>query len=144
MTLSIIQPRQPTASGWRLATWWTCPRELAEIGYPVQAWEHTASGLFVLSAVEVAHDPGAPDLGPEYHLSISLRGHRCSTADALFALAAFELLDATEDNHVPGGKVRNFWRAVADHLSGHVCPCQDEEPAMREDRGDYVWRGVTR
>lgn len=144
MSLSIIQPKRPTAPGWRLATWWTCPRELADLGYPVEAWEHPESGPFVLSAVEVAHDPGAPDLGPEYHLSVSLRGRRCSTADALFALAAFELLDAKEDNHVPNGKVRNWWRPVADHLAGFECPCQDSEPAMVEDKGDFVWRGVTR
>ncbi|WP_198320781.1 hypothetical protein [Azohydromonas aeria] len=143
-TLSIIQPKRPTGPGWRRATWWRCPPQLAELGYPVEPWEHPASGLFALSAVEVAHDPGQPDLGPEYHLSITLNGGRCTAADALFVLAAFGLSDATEDNHVPGGRARNFWRPVADKLSGHICHCQDEEPAMREDKGDYVWRGVTR
>jgi hypothetical protein len=144
VTLSLIQPKRPTAPGWRLATWWTRPSKLAELGYPVEAWEHLESGLFVLSAVEVAHDPGAPDLGPEYHLSVSLRGQRCSTADAVFALASFELRDAKEDNHVPSGRVRNFWRPVADHLSGFECLCQENEPTMVEDKGDFVWRGVTR
>lgn len=68
---------------------------------------------------------------------------RCTSADALWVLAEFDLLDAKEDNHVPGGKVRNWWRPVADHLSGYECPCTDEEPAVRENKGDYVWRGVT-
>ena len=83
---------------------------MAALGYPVEAWEHSDSGLFALSAVEVATDPGEPVLGPEYHLSITHNGQRCSSADALFALAAFGLGDAREDNHVPNGRVRNFWR----------------------------------
>jgi hypothetical protein len=113
------------------------------LGYPVEAWEHT-SGLFVLSAVEVAVDkPGETPLGPEYHLSISMNGGRCSSADALFVLAAFGLSDAKEDNHVPNGHVRNFWRYVADNLSGYECACVDNEPAIKEDKGDFVWRGIT-
>jgi hypothetical protein len=92
----------------------------------------------------VANEPGQPELGPEYHLSVSLSGARCSAADALFVLAAFELTDAKEDNHVPSGRVRNFWRPVADKLSAYECPCVDDEPAIREDKGDFIWRGVTR
>lgn len=139
---SIIQPKTPTGDGWSRATWWVCPPELAVLGYPVQAWEH-ASGLFVLSAVEVAEEPGKPQLGPEYHLSVSLNGGRCSSGDALWVLAAFGLLDAKEDNHVPSGRLRNFWRPVADNFSGYECPCVADEPAIREDKGDFVWRGTT-
>jgi hypothetical protein len=142
MTPSIIQPKLPTGPGWRRATWWVCPPQLAELGYPVEAWEHV-DGLFALSALEVAHDPGQPDLGPEYHLSVSLNGQRCSAADALWALGQFDLADAKEDNHVPSGRVRNFWRPVADSLSGYECACVDDEPAILEDKGDFVWRGVT-
>ena len=140
---SILKVKRPIAPNWQRAAWWQCPPQLAALGYPVEAWEHRKSGLFVLSAIEVAHDPGQPDLGPEYHLSVSLNGQRCSLADALFALAAFGLEDAKEDNHVPNGRVRNFWRPVADHLSGYECSCVDEEPAIREDKGDFVWRGLT-
>ena len=140
---SVIPPKRPVMQGWRTAKWWVCPTQLATLGYPITAWEHPSSGLFVLSAVEVAHEPGKPDLGPEYHLSVSLNGQRCTASDALFALAAFGLQDAKEDNHVPSGRVRNFWRPVADSLSGYECPCVNDEPTMREDRGDYVWRGVT-
>lgn len=145
MTDSIIQPKRPTAPGWTRATWWTVPRELAEMGYPTEAWEHLASGLFVLSAVEVTRpEPGEVAVGPEYHLSVSLQGQRCTAADAAWVLMAFDLSDAREDNHVPSGRVRNFWRPVADHLSGYECPCVADEPAIREDKGDYIWRGVTR
>lgn len=143
MTEAVVKPKRPVMQHWRRATWWQCPPQLAELGYPVEAWEHPSSGLFCLSAVEVASEPGKPALGPEYHLSVSMSGQRCTAADALFVLASFGLEDAKEDNHVPSGKVRNFWRPVADRLSGYECPCVDEEPAIREDRGDYVWRGVS-
>lgn len=140
---SIIQPKRPSLPGWSRATWWRCPPELAVLGYPVEAWEHRNTGMFALSAVEVASEPGKPALGPEYHLSVSRDGQRCTAGDALWVLNAFDLADAKEDNHVPGGKVRNFWRPVADNLSGYECPCVDDEPAIREDKGDFVWRGVT-
>lgn len=139
---SIIQPRMPHGLGWRACESWSPPKELASLGYPVQAWENMAWGVFVLSAVEVTDEPGKPKLGPEYHISISANGKRCSSSAARMVLAAFRLEDATEDNHVPSGKVRNFWRPVADNLSGYECPCAETEPTIREDKGDYVWRGL--
>lgn len=140
---SVIPPKRPIAQGWRRAKGWVVPPQLAELGYPIEAWEHPSSGLFCLSALEVAHEPGKPDLGPEYHLSVSLSGQRCTAADALFAMASFGLEDAKEDNHFPSGRVRNFWRPVADSLSGYECPCVADEPAIVEDKGDFVWRGIT-
>lgn len=142
---SIIQPKRPNIRGWLIEGDWMPPPSMSAMGYPVEAWWHAQNGLFVLSAVEVTSEPGKPDLGPEYHLSVSKAGNkRCSSADALWVLAQFDLLDALEDNHVPGGFVRNFWRPVADHLSGYECPCVATEPAMVEDKGDFVWRGITR
>lgn len=140
---SVIQPKRPSGLGWFLHDDWVPPTQLLELGYPVEAWAHHANGLFVLSAVEKTAEPGKPDLGPEYHLSISANGSRCSRADALWVLAQFDLLDAKEDNHVPSGRVRNFWRPVADHLSGYECPCVGVEPNIVEDKGDYIWRGIT-
>jgi hypothetical protein len=140
--ISIIQPKAPKTEGWQVATWWELPKE-ADLGYPIVAYEHISSGLFCLSAVEVANEPGQPELGAEYHLSISRHGKRCTSSDAAFALHAFDLEDAKEDNHVPNGFVRNYWRPVADNLSGYECKCVDEEPAMKEDKGDFVWRGVS-
>ena len=140
--LSVVPPKQPNGPGWtKLSN--PSAAQLASLGYPFQTWRHIKNEVFAISAVEVAHDPGAPDLGPEYHLSLSKNGERLSSADALWALAQFDLTDAKEDNHVPGGKVRNFWRPVADRLSGFECPCADAEPVMREDKGDYVWRGLS-
>lgn len=144
-TQSLINPKRPSGEGWRPATWWSCPPQLMALGgYAVEPWEH-GNGLFVLSAVEVAApEPGEIPLGPEYHLSVSRHGNRCTSQEAKWVLRQFGLEDATEDNHVPSGRVRNFWRPVADHLSGHKCPCADIEPTMAEDKGDFIWRGVTR
>jgi len=133
-------PSDPQDSGWvqgRNVPQWV------SMGYEANLWLHPASGLIVISAVEVAvPEPGEKPLGPEYHLSISRAGERCTSKEAAWVLQQFGAEGATEDNHVPNGKVRNFWRPVADHLIGQTCPCQDEEPAMREDKGDYVWRGT--
>lgn len=151
MIESIIKPKRPTGAGWLQETGPEIEAVMrhAAMGFACEAWFHPESGMQTFSAVEVAHDPGALELGPEYHLSISKHGSgsrpkRTSSAEALWCLAQFELLDAKEDNHVPSGNVRNFWRPVADRLSGYECPCTNEEPAIREDKGDYVWRGATR
>lgn len=138
MVKSIIQPKKPLGLGWRREDL----KMPYDLGYPYQAWTHE-NGLLCISAVEVANEPGEPELGPEYHLSISMNGQRCSSSEAAFALHAFGLDDAKEDNHVPRGKVRNYWRPVADNLSGYECPCTEKEPAMVEDKGDFVWRGVS-
>lgn len=143
MIESVIKPKRPHGIGWSRYREWKMPPELAALGFPTEAWTHTATGMFVLSAVEVTSEPGKPSLGPEYHLSISANGQRCSSADAVWVLGQFDLVDALEDNHVPSGRVRNFWRPVADNLSGYECPCVDQEPAIREDKGDFVWRGIT-
>ena len=146
--LSLVAPKTPTGQGWTrgeaiMAD--VARQSLNAMGYAWQAWHHRENGLLCISAVETpTPQAGQELLGPEYHLSVSAMGKRCTSADALWALAAFDLLDATEDNHVPFGVVRNFWRPVADRLSGYECPCQDSEPVMRENKGDFVWRGVTR
>lgn len=51
---------------------------------------------------------------------------------------------AKEDNHVSHGIVRNYWRPVADRLVGKACPCKEEEPTIREDKGDVIWRPVSK
>ncbi|MDX6014734.1 hypothetical protein [Cupriavidus necator] len=147
MTDFILKPKRPAGTGWLLDSSDLAQEAIRRAGvgsWPCEVWLHRQHGICVFSAVEVAREAGQPDLGPEYHLSISQHGGRISAADALWVLAQFDLLDAKEDNHVPHGLVRNFWRPVADRLSGYECPCQGEEPAIREDKGDYVWRGVTK
>jgi hypothetical protein len=138
---TIIQPKTPLFDGWiELPS----PPQFVTMGYDAKVFQHPETGMSVISAVEVVEvEPGSEHLGPEYHISISKRGQRCDLKEARLVLQQFGLEDAEEDNHVPNGKVRNFWRPVADRLSGYQCPCKDNEPAMREDKGDYVWRGIT-
>lgn len=142
--IDLIKPKRPTGAEWR-----QCPAPPAwvSMGYVAEAWLHVESSLYVISAVEVAKPEGGIDKGPEYHVSVSMTAPsgqpaRCTSADAIWMLGQFDLLDAEEDNHVPNGKVRNFWRPVADRLVGLECACKADEPAMREDKGDYVWRGA--
>jgi hypothetical protein len=113
-------------------------------GFPGRAYSHK-EGLFVISAVEVASDNDGIDRGFEYHISISRPTQpgmvaRCTSNEAKWVLDQFGLDGAEEDNHVPFGKVRNFWRAVATSLVGLECSCKAEETAIVEDKGDYVWR----
>ena len=92
---------------------------------PKRAFFHDASSLAVISAVEFIDD-GKVD-GPEYHLSIS-RQHRtlgtcrCSSTEARWVLVQFGVEGALEDNHVPGGLVRNFWRPVCGSPGGPRVP----------------------
>lgn len=144
----IIAPKRPVVAGW---TKMPPPPAWASLGYPAEAWYHPRAGIAVISAVEVAKDADDIDRGPEYHISMSLRipdgspggqGYRIPHQMAVEVLRHFDCEDAEEDNHVPGGIVRNFWRPVADRFVGMTCACKDSEPAMVEDKGDYVWRGA--
>lgn len=138
--VSIAQVKRP-----RFPTW----REIPVVGpiatspYPKRAFFHDQSSLSVFSAVEFIDD-GKVD-GPEYHLSIAkqhrTRGTtRCTGNEARWVLKQFDLEGAIEDNHVPGGMVRNFWRPVAEPMVGRPCPCIEAENAIAEDKGDYIWR----
>lgn len=94
-----------------------------------------------MSAVEVMADENN---GPEWHISISKQTNppsRCDSNEAKWVLQEFDCEHGwDEDNHVPSGVVRNFWKIVAGSLTGHVCPCKQTEPAIRENKGDFIWR----
>jgi hypothetical protein len=136
---SVIKPLRPNGDPW------VRMQDIPEssLGYESQAWMNTALGLYVISAVEVAQDKDGIDRGPEYHISISKAGERlrrCDSHEAQYVLRAFGLDGAEEDNHVPNGIVRNFWRTVAEPMIGLECACKADEPAIAEDKGDFVWR----
>lgn len=142
MIHDIIKPLAPTnPAEWRCAG---DIRHIMRSAYPVVAWFHPEQCLQVFSAVEVAVDTGGFSKGPEYHISISklLQDHhpeRCSQEEAAWVLKAFGGLDGwEEDNHVPNGKVRNFWRAVAEPMIEKECPCKETETVIVE--GDYEHR----
>lgn len=139
---SIIKPLEPRGEGWQTGG---DVRRVLRSAYPVVQWFHVGKGLGVLSAVEVASDgPGMPDKGPEYHVSISkpipgsIGIDRCSADEAKWVLEQFGLDGAEEDNHVPNGKVRNFWRPVAEPLIGLDCACKETENKVVE--GDFESR----
>ena len=138
---SIIQPKRPNGEGWVFGG--NTPASVT-LGYEGEYWLYPSEGITVISAVEVARDPGDIEKGPEYHVSVSQNRARIDRNGTRFVLKAFDMTDADEDNHVPNGFVRNFWMPVAEHLRGHVCPCKNEEPAMVEDKGDFIWRGITK
>jgi hypothetical protein len=133
---SIVKPLTPRGEGWTELQ----VNPTHSLGFPCRGFIHK-SGLFAMSAVETVQ---GEDKGPEYHISISQqttgRATRCDSNEAKWVLRQFGLDGAEEDNHVPYGVVRNFWRPVATGLIGLECPCKEEEPMIKEDRGDFVWR----
>lgn len=139
-TRSIISVLRPKSDGWTEIP----GAQKFTLGYPARSFIHK-DGLFVISAVEVATDEDGIDRGFEYHVSISRPvapgiTSRCTSNEAQWVLGQFGLDGAEEDNHVPNGKVRNFWRTVATSLIGLECACKAEEQAIIEDKGDFVWR----
>lgn len=138
MIESIIKPKRPKGKGW---TQGPPPDPQYTLGYPAASWHYPARDLFVISALEAAPQ-AAHDNGPFWHVSISKTGHRrCTGTEAKFVRRCFDMLDAEEDNHVPHGIVRNFFLPVTESRIGEECPCKASEPAIVEDKGDYVWRG---
>lgn len=141
-TRSITAVLRPKGSGWEEIP----GANKFTLGFPARSYFHRRSNLFVISAVETVSD-GKIDKGPEYHISISKPvapgvSARCDGNDAKWVLDQFGMDGAEEDNHVPGGKVRNFWRPVASRLIGLECECKGDEPAIIEDKGDFIWRPV--
>jgi hypothetical protein len=136
-SISIIKPKTPAGSGW--VDCGESPTESIS-GYEGRIWFFTEREIVAISSVEVVKNAG--DKGPEYHLSISKNGHRCSRNEARFVLKCFGMTDAEEDNHVPGGFVRNYWLPVADPLIGKDCECKATETAIVEDGGEFIWRGA--
>lgn len=137
-TISIVPVLIPAGPGWEEVP----INQKYSMGFPIRAFIHRESGLSVLSAVEVMADENK---GPEYHVSISKQSRikgpsRCDSNEAKWVLEQFKLAGAEEDNHVPSGMVRNFWRTVAEPLIGLECPCKESEPVIREDKGDFIWR----
>lgn len=143
----IVKPYRPRGKGW--VQWDVGSDDLRCRAYAIERWYNRAHEVQVLSAVEVSTEmSGVIPATPHYHLSISklvylaYRPERCSSAKARWVLEEFGMDGALEDNHVAHGIVRNFWRPVAEPSVGKQCPCVDEEPAIREDKGDYIWRGA--
>lgn len=137
----LIQPMRPTGKGWERVDW-PINAELARKAYVIERYYNRAHEVQVLTAIEMVGGEGEPRA--EYHVSITgLRWekppHRCSDALARWVLKEFNFTDYAQDNHVPGGIVRNYWRPVAQNLAAQ-CHCVETEPKITEDKGDFVWR----
>lgn len=135
---SIIKPLTPRGTGWK-----ELPADQRfTMGFPLRCFLHEESRLFVMSAVETMANE---DKGPEYHISVSkaiapgIIGYADSN-ETKWILEQFKLEGAEEDNHAPNGKVRNFWRTIATPLIGMECKCKDDEPEIKANKGDYIWR----
>jgi len=135
MSEVIIKPKRPPThrKDWRLYD------HVVNLGYPGERYI-SKYGHAVITAVEVAEDDHRESLGPEYHISVSKNGERIPADEVPLILKLFDMEGSDEDNHVPGGKARNFWKPVANKYSEFVCSCKENETAIIE--GDYVWRHV--
>ena len=139
---SVIAPLKPALG------LWVGPMKpnqaVTSMGYPCHLWICRGRSVSVISALEVAKDKDGIERGPEYHISIAKQTPagptRVSAAEAKEVLYEFApLLDGwEEDNHVPGGVVRNFWRPVADRMVGLECACKGTEALVIE--GDFESR----
>lgn len=127
--MNIIKPLVPKGSWIEIST------QGLNSNWPTRAFRH--GELCVISAVEVPEK----EIGFEYHISITKNGmKRCDSQEAKWVLKQFGLDGFEEDNHVPYGIARHFWRPVAEKLVGMECKCKNTEPTIIEDKGDYIWR----
>lgn len=137
---SIIKPLTPKGDSWRQLP---LPPSVRGQGALMMRFQHRA-GYNVLSAVEMVEEERGSKPALHYHISITKYLHgevgRCPSQEALHLLKSFELDGWEEDNHVPHGLVRNYWRPVVDNDVGKECPCKDAEPVIREMKGNYIWR----
>jgi len=136
---SIITPLQPSGDGWVM----TPPPKMLVAPNAVEIWKYRER-FAVISSVEMAEAEG-PDSPLELHYHVSMSGPnrtRIDSNDARWVLSQFGMDGAEEDNHVPHGFVRNFWRPVNENRVGIECACKEDKPALRENKGDFVWRPV--
>lgn len=94
------------------------------------------SGVRILSSVD-----DIPGSGPEFHVSASKNGGRLRAHEAVEVLAGlaspFPWEEWEEDNHVPNGIARHYWRHT-DPTKRKPCPCKPNEKPTIE--GDYEHR----
>ena len=126
---SLIKPKEPISSAWKKYD------ARLKTRYPHQGWIHPVYKIAVISAVEVPD----PSIGPEYHLSVSRMGKRCTASQGEFAKKQFGMVDANEDNH--SGILRSYWMPVAEDKRGVNCECEKHEAAVVD--GDFTWRPLT-
>src|SRR5260370_41876023 len=109
----IVHPLAPKGGGW--AEWDCDTSRWPSQPYAIKRYYNRGQEMQVLSAIEMILPEGSRDGRPEYHLSVSGlafgadRPYRVSDSRARWVLKAFDLEGWFEDNHVPGGLVRNYY-----------------------------------
>lgn len=95
------------------------------------------NGIRVVTSIDIASEMEGSPAVPNWHISISKNGGRCSLDEARQVLMQFGASDFEEDNHDPKHKARHFW-LQCDPSHRKPCPCKDTEEPI-DDKG-YVWR----
>lgn len=143
--MTAVAPKRPSPSvGWRettagdqglVATVQANPRIVA-----AESWRHR-SGISVFSTVAMALLPdGSGEVGLQWHLSFSRRGHRPGKRDVVRVRTVFGMKEAEEDNHHPG-VARHLW-LVVDPARRVDCECKATEVTVVE-RDGYAWQNAT-
>lgn len=117
-------------------------RRMPTVLLPMRTISHSAwsnGQVKVLSSLEDAEYPDGIGGGPQFHLSISLEGHRRRPRDREVrrALRAFGVRGPIEeDNHHPGN-ARHFWLPL-DPAHRVECQCKTDE-IQRVEADGFVW-----
>lgn len=97
-------------------------------------WTHGA--IVAGSSLVRANLPVGEGTGLQWLVSVSENGRRPTRAAVRFALKAFGMMGAEEDNHHPG-VARHFWRPLA-KAERVDCQCKADERTITEP-GGYRW-----
>lgn len=118
-----VENIKPKSGSWKILGW-----EPYGQGFKYQ----NVMGVIAISSIHLI------DGKPQWHVSFSHQGQRIPQGWMESLLSQWGLQGWDEDNHVPNGKVRNYWKPVQ-KTDPQVCPCKaNEEPHLEE--GGYIWR----
>lgn len=84
--------------------------------------------LAISTCVTAAAPDGSGDAIPQWHISFTNEGRRCTDEEVRQSLAAFRLTGADEDNHEPG-MARHYWMPL-DPARRTDCECKTTEKTV--------------
>lgn len=107
--------------------------------WTLRGWDETSKGFRWENAMNVIAISSIHEIDgkPQYHVSFSDRGVRIAQGWMEALLKQWQIEDFEEDNHVPNGQVRNYWKPFDPELK--ECQCKQTE-VPHEEEGGYVWR----
>lgn len=92
--------------------------------------------ILAISTCVHAEAPNGVGSIPQWHISFTNEGRRCTDEEVRMSLASFRLTGADEDNHEPG-MARHFWMPL-DPKRRVDCECKTTEKVMIEPDG-HKW-----